>query len=408
MNSPIRWLLPNLLDRYIFRQLIDFFILGVVVFSLVAFFSDTLFDFINDVQKYGISPMTLLTIVGLQLPRSVSFVIPASCFLAVLMVYNSLNSNFELVAVRMNGVSLNRMIRPAVVLGLFSTICTYVINDYIVPFCNYQTEQLKQAAIANASLPANQKSFMFKAYDRNHNLTQMIYVGNFQGRQLGDSTIIDLTHRKESVLKTMKIVQAKSGTYDPNAGWEFGQNNTYIVATNANNSTSMHSESFRVKKLISNKEDLEEQREREKNRAEGILTDAATQNFFQLLQVIQRREAIFQKTGLKEDKPSRKSYLALWEKISMPLSSVVIILSAVALAVHNPRQGSQKGFLLGLFILFLYYVIRMLCVNMGRTDFFEINGLLSRELGLFIAAWMPLLLMGVLGYFLLDRRSKTL
>ncbi|MEB3286259.1 MAG: LptF/LptG family permease [Vampirovibrionales bacterium] len=405
--SPSQWFLPNLLDRYIFKQLLDYFMLGVVVFSLVAFFSDTLFDFINDVQKYGISPATLLTIIGLQLPRSVSLVIPASCFLAVLIVYNVLNNNFELIAVRMNGISLTRLMRPAILLGVLSTIGTYLINDYVVPYCNYQTEQLKQAAIDSGNLPFGQQSFLFKAYDDNHNLNQLIYVGGFKGSKLGDSTILDMTHRKADKLKTMKIVQAKSGTYNPQEGWLFEHANIYLVSTNANNSSAGHSDTFHVEQLISNKEDRKEQKEREEDREAGVLTDANTQNFFELAGNIQRKEALAQ-TNPGIHPPSRKSYLALWEKITLPLTSLAIIFSAVALAIHHPRQGSQRGFLTALIVLFLYYVLRSISIAMGRSDWFESTGLISKGAVLFLAAWSPLIVVAAFGLALIAKKNRTL
>src|SRR5688500_15269517 len=97
---------PKLVDRYIFKQMLDYFLLGVVVFTLIAFFSDTLLKFIREIQKYGIPFTTLLTLIGMQLPRSIALVLPASAFLAVLMVFNQLNNQFEIIAFRMNGISL--------------------------------------------------------------------------------------------------------------------------------------------------------------------------------------------------------------------------------------------------------------------------------------------------------------
>lgn len=407
MNNPVvNFFLPNLLDRYIFRQLLDYFLLGVVVFSLVAFFSDALFDFINDIQKYGISFGTLLTIIGLQLPRSVSLVIPASCFLAVLIVYNVLNNNFELISIRMNGISLARLVRPALVIGFLSTVSTYVINDFVVPYCNYQTQQLKKAAIQSGNLPFGRESFMYKAYDKNHMLVQMIYVGNYKDHKLGDSTIIDLSNPR-----AMQVVQAKAGVYNPEGGWLFENANIYVVSSNANSSSAGHSSTFKVKQLLNRNEEVEDIDEQTENRTDGTLIDSKTQNFWVLWQAIQRREKKAKEVvAEKHDKylPSRNAYLALWEKITLPLSSVVIILSAVALAINHPRQGGQKGYILALLVLFIYYMLRSVSVAIGRSDAFELGGLLSREMGLILAAWLPIILMSVVGIFLLSRKSKTL
>lgn len=397
-----RLFLPQLLDRYIFKQLLDYFILGVVVFSLVAFFSDALFDFINDIQKYGIPLSMLLTVVGLQMPKSVSLVIPASCFLAVLMVYNTLNNNFELISIRMNGISLVRLIRPALLMGLVASMITYVINDYVVPFCNGQTEAIKRQAMENAQLPEGQKSFLYKAYDDNHNLLQLIYVSNYQGRKLGDSTIIDLSSNVG-----MKIVQAKSGLYNPAEGWNFQDANVYVVAKETKSSSAGHWGEFRVQNLLNKDRDLEKQREEAETRAEGIHIDSDTQSFSTLMSIIHKREALMAQFGDKYE-VARKSYLNMWEKITLPLSCLLIILSAVALAISAPREGSQRGFIMALLVLFSYYVVRSICFAMGRSDFFEFGGLIPRNYSLMLAAWLPLLLIGLVGFFLLGRKSRVL
>jgi lipopolysaccharide export LptBFGC system permease protein LptF len=89
---------PKTLDRYILTQLLDYCLLGVVIFSLVAFFSNSFLNFIQDVQRYGISIQTALLMMGLQLPETVAMIMPVALFFAVLLVYNTLNNQFEIIA----------------------------------------------------------------------------------------------------------------------------------------------------------------------------------------------------------------------------------------------------------------------------------------------------------------------
>lgn len=385
----------KILDRYIFLQLLDYFMLGVVVFTLIGFFSDAFLDFIQDIQKFGISFATALTMMGLQLPKIVSLVLPASSFLAVLMVYSGLNSTFEITAIRMNGISLGRLIMPAVTLGLLATGLAYYLSDFAVPYCNKQSELLKTQAIEKGTLPFGKESFSFKDYDENHQLKKMIYIGKYTGQQLQDSTIIDLSQPN-----IMQIIQSKTGEWHPDR-WVFGNANAYTVAKTSDMLFFNHLEKFTIRNLIERSKDKESEREAKSRAAQGVVIDSDTQPFYQMLKVIQKREDLGKvvKNG---------TYVRLWEKLTLPLSCLVIILTAVPLALTPPRQGGNRGFIFALGVLFLYYVMRSVLVNIGLSGKLTFGDLLSLPDSLMLASWLPLILLAILGFTLLSRKSTVL
>lgn len=401
-------LAPKLVDRYIFRQMMDYFFMGVVVFTLVAFFSDTLLKFIREVQKYGIPFSTLLTMVGLQLPRSIALIMPASAFLAVLMVYNQLNNQFEIIAFRMNGISLWRLMAPAITLGILCSGLAYWLNDYVVPWCNVKTAEMKEMAVHEGALPPNGNSFTFNTFDERHNLIQMIYVSKYHGRRLEDTTILDL-----SKPKAMQIYQARAGELDPYTGWSLENVNHYTIVkkaaknltgssdTNEEKFSSGHLGSLKLKDLIKNKDKDEKLQEVTRGQAEGTWISSEQQNFSQMLSAIRRREA-------NRGKLARNNYLQLWAKITWPLSCLVIILSAVPLSIVPPRQGSNRGFVYSILVLFLFYMLHSAFQNMGRSSNFDLIAGLPLPAYLTIIAWMPILIMAVIGIILIQRKSHVL
>jgi lipopolysaccharide export system permease protein len=386
----------KLVDRYILKQLVDYFLLGVVVFTLIAFFSDTLLNFIREIQKYGIPFSTLLTMVGLQLPKSVAFVLPASAFLAVLMVYNQLNNNFEVISFRMNGISLWRLTVPALILGLFTSVVAYGLNDYIVPWCNAKTEQMKQQVIRSGSLPPNGTSFMYRTYDDKHNLVQLIYISQYHGQKLGDSTILDLS--KPDV---MQIVQARSGTWSPARGWALKNANIYLVSKDTEHSSAGHSDIFNVRGLMGNRQEAQEQQERLRRVQEGIDIRTNEQNFAQVWQLIQKRTALGKRVA-------RSNYLDLWEKITWPLGALVLVLSAVPLALSPPRAGNSRGFIFAIAVLGLFYELYTVFQGIGRHQFWDLGGLLTLPTYLAMVSWAPFIIMTVIGVLLLRRKSYVL
>ena len=133
---------------------------------------------------------------------------------------------------------------------------------------------------------------MFKTFDENHNLVQIIYISQYQGRNLGDSTIIDLS--KPNV---MQIFQSRSGTWDNDLGWNLHNVNAYIVAKDKAQSSAGHLESFRMEGLMSDKEKQNKQEEIDRRKAQGIDTNSDEQSFTQLWASIQNRESIWEARG---------------------------------------------------------------------------------------------------------------
>lgn len=387
---------PKLVDRYLLKQLLDYFILGVVVFTLIAFFSETLLKFIREVQRYGIPFGTTLTMIGLQLPRSISLVLPASAFVAVLMVYNQLNNNFEIIAMRMNGISLWRLAVPAMALGLFCSVVAYTLNDYIVPWCTTKTEEMKQELLRRGTLPAGGTSFMFRTFDNKHNLVQMIYISHYEGRKLGDSTIIDL-----SKPDMMQVVQARSGKWDPRMGWEFHNANMYLVARDKDNSSAGHVEKWWMPSLMSKGENQKKIQDRIESQNDPCTITTREQSFMEIWTALQCREARGMRT-------SPSNYLDLWKKITWPLGCFALILAAVPLAISPPRKGDNRGFVFAIGALFLFYMVYATFQSLGKAYFIDLGGLLSQGAYLMIVSWMPLLIMLLVGVLLMQRRSQVL
>ncbi|MEM0952380.1 MAG: LptF/LptG family permease [Cyanobacteria bacterium P01_H01_bin.74] len=384
----------TLMDRYIGRQLLDNLLLGVVIFTLIAFFSETLLKLMQEVQKYGLPLDSVINIIGLQLPRSIALVIPASAFLAVLMVYSQMNSQLELIALRMNGVSLWRLMAPAIVLGVFCSIFGYVLNDYVVPWCSLKTEVLKHQAIHQSSLPSEGGSFLYQTFDDNHRLKQLVFINRYKKQQLGDNTIIDLT-------KTgfMQIFQSRSGIWDKTTGWTLKNVNAYLVADNKNQSSAGHLESLKLNALFSGKQNKNKHLNSLKDYEEGVTARSDIQNFATLWHVIENRRVLGKSV-------SKTTYLRLWDKLTWPFSCLVMILSAAPLAIQSPRRGNGQGFVYAIVLLFGFYMLYNVCQSFARVS--ALNSLLPLPLYLATVAWFPLFVMAGLGVFLIQKKTKQL
>jgi len=123
----------SILDRYIFVELLLPFLFGMGLFTSLGVAIGTLFDLVRRITESGL-PFTLaLKILLLKMPEFIVLAFPMSILLAALMAYSRLASDSELIALKSIGISVYRLIIPAIVLSLIVTGLTYVFNDYVAP-----------------------------------------------------------------------------------------------------------------------------------------------------------------------------------------------------------------------------------------------------------------------------------
>lgn len=124
----------NLIDRYLFRQLLGPTLLATVAFSTVMLLGQSL-TFLDLIVNQGQSAAVFLKITLLSLPSVVSMILPITIFVASLVALNRLQTEQELVVCFAGGMSRWRVISPVLRLAVMVTLVSLVINLWIQPLC---------------------------------------------------------------------------------------------------------------------------------------------------------------------------------------------------------------------------------------------------------------------------------
>lgn len=383
------------MDRYIMSQIADHWLLGLTVFTLLVFFSDTFIDFMRDLQRYGIPLQTALLLVGLQIPKTLFLVMPASIFLATMLVFNQMNSHLEVIALRMSGIKLERIIAPALVLGIFITLGTYILGDWIIPLCNQQSNIVKKTMLDKGTLPVGRSQVTFKKTDKDHNLKKLIYVSGYKGNRLKASTIIDLSDPG-----VMQIIQSKGGQWTP-THWEFHHANVYSIFKQSQLFTFNHSDTLKIKNLLKTSGLKGDETKTAIKTEDPYSANSSTLSFFSLFKRIQLREA-------HNMAVNKGTYANLWEKLTTPISCLVLILMAFPLAITPPRKRTDRGFIFSILALFLFYMMRSVFVALGRSGGLSLFGLISTPYAMLLASWLPIVLLGAFALLLIQRKQRVL
>jgi lipopolysaccharide export system permease protein len=117
---------------------------------------------------------------------------------------------------------------------------------------------------------------------------------------------------------------------------------------------------------------------------------AKEMNFSKLVQYIRTQHI--------DEKEKNIIQIELYDKLALPLTTAALVLIGVPLAITPPRVRYNRGFLFSIFIIFVYYLIRALSISFGEAG----------NLAPFLAAWMPNIILTVIGAGLYYRKVYTI
>jgi lipopolysaccharide export system permease protein len=127
--------------RYIFFETLPAFLMGVVIFVTILLSMQALrlteFVLVHGVKLSSIGEIMLYQSVSL-LP----VILPMSLLFSVLLTYNRLSNDSEIVAMKSLGLSMAQLTVPAIVLAIAATLMSAQTSFYLAPWGNRKFEVL--------------------------------------------------------------------------------------------------------------------------------------------------------------------------------------------------------------------------------------------------------------------------
>lgn len=116
-------MLTTRIDRYIFKELLAPTIISLAIFTFVLLGGR--FLFLSElILNKGVPAGEVMKLLWYLLPIFMAITLPLSLFLGTLVGYSRLSRDNEITAFKASGISLARLFRPALLLGLLLTLCT--------------------------------------------------------------------------------------------------------------------------------------------------------------------------------------------------------------------------------------------------------------------------------------------
>ncbi|MDW8051915.1 MAG: LptF/LptG family permease [Armatimonadota bacterium] len=361
----------RLLDWWIVRELIPPLLFGVGLFTTLVFAGGYVFMITEYAVKGAPLPL-VLELALLYLPQIAVRTLPMGMLLATLLGFGRLSSDWEVTAARAAGISLRRMMLPVFVLGLGVSLAAIAFNETLVPQATERAARIRRAILEQLRL-TEQQVFGFPQY-REGRLDSYIIVAG--GRDPQTQELYQVTLLKYSTGSQREpevVLYAERAQWDGVNQWTL-HNGWWRTAQGQYGSFVRFRSEPTLNVAI----------RRTPVQIEALLTNADARSFRQLREQIEyyRREGA-------DPAQVRQLTVELYNKINIPLASVVFALLGAPLGVRPQRSSPATGFALSVAIIFAYWVMVRYLAILGRG---VIDPLLASSLpnliGAALALWL--------------------
>ena len=369
------------MDRYIAAELVPPFLLSVGIFSSLGVAIGYLSDLANKIVDSHLPLLSAVEVLLLKVPQFVAYAFPIAVLLSTLMAYGRLSQDSELIALRSCGVSLARIVAPALILSLAVTGITFLFNELVVPAANYRATAILVETIQEEHPFWQTKDIFYPDFeeiklpngDKIRRLKNLFYAEKFDGKEMKALTILQWLGQSLN-----QIVISDAAAWNPSQQtWEFFDGTVYQLAPDASYRKALPFE-----------------------RQELLLPKAPFELALQSrdpyeMNVVQawRYMKILRLAG--DDKKLVMFQVRTQQKIAFPFVCLLFGLVGSTLGATPQKMSRATSFGASLAIIFGYYFLAFLIGSFGML------GILSP----FLAGWLPNLIGLGLGGWLLYRHS---
>ncbi|MFA5275324.1 MAG: LptF/LptG family permease [Candidatus Omnitrophota bacterium] len=363
----------KILRSYLLKEFSGPLIMTIGVLSFVMVLVGNLQKIADLVINKGVDIFSVFKLLLFMAPYIITYALPISVLVAVLLAFGRLSSDNEIIAIRSSGVNLLSLILPLLIIGMMLSLMLLIFNDRASSYAHYAYRKtLISVGFKNPTAAFEEGVFInsFEKYilfiyhvDQKKNRLSNVRIYEPQGDDKPTRTIVAkagefITEPEKNTIK-LKLIDGTSDEPDPENPANFYKLNfkTYFMNLNLMNAR---------------KGGTIEKKPKEMTIAE-----------------LNERISKFKKTGINPIPLITEKY----EKITLAFSCFVFILLGSSLGIITRRREKSINFGIALLIITVYYPLFIGCEALA------IQGVLPPQ----IVMWLPNLIFGIIGGILTIR-----
>ena len=361
----------KLIDRYLIREIVPPFAIALLVFTFILIIPFIL-DLAEQLIAKGVAGPTVLRLAATLVPQALGLTIPMAFLIAILVALGRLSGDREIVVLMACGVSPYRLLRPIVLAGAVCAAATSWVMLELIPNENQNYREIISRIVADRAEGQVRPREFFEDFPDTVLYVREIPAGGGWQDVFAANTknvaqpIVFVAKRGRMVVdratRTIEMVLEEGTRHSTQPG----DPATYEVVR------------FQQMVLSLNPESVFPRTGPARGDRELSIIE------------LQEKRAEVEGRGLS----AHNQIIEIHKKFSIPAACLVFAIVGIGLGLSNRRDGKFASFVVGILVIFAYYVIMYTAHAMAK----------GALVPAWAAMWLPNIIIGGGGAFLLWTR----
>lgn len=360
----------KILRSYFLKEFITPLFLALAVLTFIMILGNMV-RIAELVINKGVDIFSVSKLFMFMLPALLTYTIPISALVAVLLSLGRLSSDNEIVAIKASGVNLFSLILPLLIVGLILSLILVIFNDRVVPYAHFATRKtIVEVGIKNPAaylepgifIDSFEKYIIF-IYRIEDNKLYNVRIYEPQGEGKPTRTIVakrgEFIAVPEKNMIKFKLIDGTSDEPNPENPTSFFKLNFKTYFMNLNLSKAQ------------NKDNIEK-------KPKDMTIDELTNEITKL------KKANIDPSPLITE---------IQTKIALAFSAFIFILISSPLAIITRRREKSVNIGIAILIVGVYYLLLI------GAQGLSLEGLINPAIGM----WLPNIIFAIAGIFLTYR-----
>jgi LPS export ABC transporter permease LptG/LPS export ABC transporter permease LptF len=365
------------LDRYVLREILPPCLLALLIFTFLLVLPPVM-DYLENLLAKGVTWGTAARILWTLVPQALGLTIPMATLVGILIGLGRMSGDRESVAMLACGVSPYRLLRPVGLLTGLAALATGYVMIVAIPDANQTFREITFSVVSQRV---------------ETEIRPRVFFEDFPGWVL-----YALEEPDPGKSGWKKVMVADTG--------QAGETKVYfaergrLVVDRAKRTVDLvlsQGTSYRTGGPGGKPADTDTLRFTET--VLGLNADA-------VIPQISIQKGVNEKTiaelyvdaerKVREGHSKHPEIMAIQQKFSFPAACLVFGVIGVALGMTVARDGKMASFVVGIAVIFAYYVVMFLCESLTKGHY----------LNMYISRWVPNLVLGLFGIVALVWRAR--
>jgi len=366
--------ISSIIYRYVFREMIPPFVINLMFFTFVFLMVEML-KVTNMVVNYNVGVFTVLIMLAYSTPYFLTYIIPMSIMIAVLLAFLRLSGDNEIVALKTSGMSIYGLLPPVMLFCLIGCLLTFFMTAYGMPWGRLSVKELTYKVLSsNLEIVLKDRTFN----DSFKDVVLYMHKIDPKTKELQDIFIED--KRTQDIVSTVVAPRGKLFSEPDEYIYHLllYKGVIYQVDVKSRSTNYIDFETYEIRLDI-------------KQAASSLKQGTKRKKEMNLVELRN-----YLNNSTRRDSNYYNALMELHKKFSIPIACFALGLLAVPLGIQSGSTKKSFGLVLGMILFLIYYLLLTAGLVLGET------GTCPPVIGM----WFPNIVMGALGLYLLIKTAN--